>query len=113
MKEDIQIDAPIEDERLMFHFVSPSGNLDVDKESNSYRFIHSMIDKMMKGSDETPLTIGFIGGRDIIEYSLIFMLDSFNNYQDNVLMSDFLPYPRQSNIKSGYQNRSRRNLNET
>ena len=52
----------------------------------------------MKGYNDNPEKIGFIGGRDIIEYALIYMLDSFNKYQDNVLMSDLMLYPRHAKI---------------
>ena len=111
MKEDIHIDPKKEDERLMFYFAPPSRNLDVSKDSNSYRIIHCMLDKMMKGFDESPEQIGFIGGRDIIEYALVFLLDSYEKYVDSVLMSDLFPYTRHANFKRGYQNRSRRDLN--
>ena len=81
MKEDIRIDPKIEDQGLMFRFATPSRNIDVSKDSNSYRFIHCMIDKMMRGyDDQNPEKIGFIGCRNIIEYSLISMLDSYEKY---------------------------------
>ena len=35
-----------------------------------------MIDKMAEGFDINPEKIGFVGGRDVIEYSLVYMLDS-------------------------------------
>ena len=98
MKEDIQIDPRLEEQGLMFHFAPPSHGLDVSKDSNSYQFIHCMLDKMMNGYDDNHEKIGFIGGRDIIEYSLMFMLDSYEKYCDNVLMSDLIPYTRQSKI---------------
>jgi hypothetical protein len=98
MEEEIQIDPRLEDGGLMFHFAPPSHVLDVSKDSNSYQFIHCMLDKIMKGYDDNPEKIGFIGGRAMIEYALIYMLDSFNKYQDNVLMSDLFPYPRHAKI---------------
>ena len=57
----------------------------------------------MKGYNDNPEKIGFIGGRDIIEYSLIFMLDSYEKYCDSVMMSDFLPYPCRSNSEDPLQ----------
>ena len=98
MKEDIQIDPRLDEQGLMFHFAPPSHVVDVSKDANSYQFIHCMLDQMMRGFEESPEKIGFIGGRDIIEYALIYMLDSFNKYQDNVLMSDLLPLPRHAKI---------------
>lgn len=98
MKEDIQITAEKNADGLTFTVGPPIGNLDVDKESNSYHFISCMIYKMIKDYDENPQKISFIGDRKIIEYSLIYMLDSFNKYQDNVLMSDLMPYMRHAKI---------------
>jgi hypothetical protein len=99
MKDDIQIDPRLEEQGLMFHFAPPIGNLDVSIDSNSYRFTHCMLDKMTRGyDDKNPEKIGFIGGRDIIEYSLISMLDSYTKYADSVLMSDLFPYTRHAKI---------------
>ena len=72
------------------------GLCDLFSESNDYK---------------NPEKIGFIGGRDMIEYSLIFLLDSSEKYVNGVLLSDLMPYARQSNFKRGYQNRSRRDFN--
>lgn len=111
MEKDIQIDPRLENDGLMFHFAPAIGKLEVDKESNSYQFIHTMIDKMMRGyDDQNPEHIGFIGGRDIIEYSLISMLDSYEKYIGNVLMSDLMPYMRQSNSEDQLQQQDLSNL---
>lgn len=81
MTEDIQIYPKTEDDVLMFHFVSTARNLDVLKDSNSYRFIQTMLGKMMSDlDDKNPEKIGFIGGRDVVECSLVYMLDSYTKY---------------------------------
>jgi hypothetical protein len=113
MKEEIQIDPKIDDQGLMFHFAPAIGNLDVSIDSNSYRFIHCMLDKMTRGyDDKNPEKIGFIGRRDIIEYSLISMLDFYEKYIDNVLMSDLFPYTRHANSQDLVQHRDPLNINE-
>ena len=57
MKEDIRIAPTLESEGLMFRFDPPSHVLDVSKDSNSYKFIHCMLDKMYPTSRVHPKAI--------------------------------------------------------
>ena len=83
---------------MLFYFSPQIGKLSMVENSKAYRFIHKMITSMMKDYDANAKRIGFIGNVNTMIYSLVTMLDAYEEYMTTRFLSDFYTLQYQSTI---------------
>jgi hypothetical protein len=79
-KTELQIQPRLEEDGLFIYLQLESDKIPIDRDSNSYRFIHVMIGKIIKDYEDHSKRIGFIGERELVEYGLTIVLDEFQQF---------------------------------